>query len=236
MRYLFLAGAVFAVFAVPASASVLNVTGSSATGTAPVLLNDATEFQVVLNSNTGTNIEPLKLYFAEPTGDAAPSITSAIFNGSTTDMFTSPSLLGTWNLSGDLYSFVGCTSCNNSVNATNVGTALGSIGLGSITGLDVYEVDVTQLFSSKGDSVDIKGMFQLGTVILPLGENSKNGKISFLDTAWTDAAFVNVPPGTTRGSPVPEPSTWAMMLVGFAGLGYAAVRRGRGSRLSRVMA
>jgi hypothetical protein len=30
---------------------------------------------------------------------------------------------------------------------------------------------------------------------------------------------------------VPEPSTWAMMLVGFGGLGYAAIRR-RGSRRS----
>jgi hypothetical protein len=28
------------------------------------------------------------------------------------------------------------------------------------------------------------------------------------------------------GSPVPEPSTWAMMLLGFAGLGFAAIRRG----------
>ena len=28
------------------------------------------------------------------------------------------------------------------------------------------------------------------------------------------------------GSSVPEPSTWAMMLLGFAGLGYAAFRRG----------
>jgi hypothetical protein len=27
------------------------------------------------------------------------------------------------------------------------------------------------------------------------------------------------------GSAVPEPSTWAMMIVGFAGLGYAAFRR-----------
>jgi hypothetical protein len=26
-------------------------------------------------------------------------------------------------------------------------------------------------------------------------------------------------------APVPEPSTWAMMLIGFAGLGYAAARR-----------
>jgi PEP-CTERM motif len=28
------------------------------------------------------------------------------------------------------------------------------------------------------------------------------------------------------GSPVPEPSTWAMLLLGFAGLGFAALRRG----------
>ena len=41
---------------------------------------------------------------------------------------------------------------------------------------------------------------------------------------------------TPSNAPVPEPSTWAMMLVGFAGLGYAAVRRktalGRGLRVS----
>jgi hypothetical protein len=30
------------------------------------------------------------------------------------------------------------------------------------------------------------------------------------------------------GTAVPEPSTWAMMLLGFAGLGYAAFRRARG--------
>ena len=41
---------------------------------------------------------------------------------------------------------------------------------------------------------------------------------------------------TSVSSPVPEPSTWAMMLVGFAGLGYAAIRRGKGARLSRVKA
>jgi PEP-CTERM motif len=35
---------------------------------------------------------------------------------------------------------------------------------------------------------------------------------------------------TSQISEVPEPSTWAMMLVGFAGLGYAAFRRGRGAR------
>jgi hypothetical protein len=32
--------------------------------------------------------------------------------------------------------------------------------------------------------------------------------------------------GTVTTSTVPEPSTWVMMMLGFAGLGYAAVRRG----------
>jgi hypothetical protein len=32
---------------------------------------------------------------------------------------------------------------------------------------------------------------------------------------------------TPSGPPVPEPSTWAMMLLGFAGLGYAGYRRAR---------
>jgi hypothetical protein len=31
------------------------------------------------------------------------------------------------------------------------------------------------------------------------------------------------------GAPVPEPSTWTMGLIGFAGLGYAALRR-KGAR------
>jgi hypothetical protein len=33
-----------------------------------------------------------------------------------------------------------------------------------------------------------------------------------------------------RGSVVPEPSTWAMMLLGFAGLGFAAYRKTRSGR------
>ena len=32
------------------------------------------------------------------------------------------------------------------------------------------------------------------------------------------------------GSSVPEPSTWAMMMLGFVGLGYAAFRRSAKSR------
>ena len=38
------------------------------------------------------------------------------------------------------------------------------------------------------------------------------------------------------GIAVPEPSTWAMMLLGFAGLGYAAWRGGRKGGVSIIEA
>ena len=46
-----------------------------------------------------------------------------------------------------------------------------------------------------------------------LGDNLANN-----DTLTLNVSFTT--------TPIPEPSTWAMMLVGFAGLGFAAYRRG----------
>lgn len=45
-------------------------------------------------------------------------------------------------------------------------------------------------------------------------------KTQFYDT-HTDGSF------STAAGAVPEPSTWAMMLIGFGGLGFAVARRGR---------
>ncbi len=58
--------------------------------------------------------------------------------------------------------------------------------------------------------------------------NSPTELLSFL-AVGTPAA--NLPPFALLDgvslTAVPEPSTWAMMLVGFGGLGYAALRRRR---------
>jgi hypothetical protein len=52
---------------------------------------------------------------------------------------------------------------------------------------------------------------------------------AFGDYDYNDDQFVftNVASGTTVASGVPEASTWAMLLFGFAGLGYAGYRRVR---------
>jgi PEP-CTERM motif len=39
--------------------------------------------------------------------------------------------------------------------------------------------------------------------------------------------YYNIQGGATVSGAVPEPSTWAMLLLGFAGLGYAGCRQAK---------
>ena len=79
--------------------------------------------------------------------------------------------------------------------------------------------DVTGLITAAGDAA-------------PLGF-----ALSFLNPGHADnQTLVFESTDLSRTSPVPEPSTWALMLTGFAGLGYAAFRRRRKEDLSLSMA
>jgi PEP-CTERM motif len=63
-----------------------------------------------------------------------------------------------------------------------------------------------------------------------------NDPIGLPDSVDGGAPIVVDPIGTPGGgvpsaaTAVPEPSTWAMLLLGFAGLGYAGFRRSKGPR------
>jgi PEP-CTERM motif len=62
------------------------------------------------------------------------------------------------------------------------------------------------------------------------GDTNGGGGGSYLSNLVTDqvlAAGVNSGDGSISITPVPEPSTWAMMLMGFAGLGWLAQARRR---------
>jgi unsaturated chondroitin disaccharide hydrolase len=79
----------------------------------------------------------------------------------------------------------------------------------------------------KGESVLIDGY--------PGGANATNTALIYGDYYFTEALLrlqnvLDGKPGWVLYSPVPEPSTWAMMLLGFAGLGFAGYRRAKAGR------
>jgi hypothetical protein len=51
------------------------------------------------------------------------------------------------------------------------------------------------------------------------------GNLSFADLAGGNANIGNILDNVTLSSDVPEPSTWAMMILGFMGVGFLAYRR-----------
>jgi hypothetical protein len=64
-----------------------------------------------------------------------------------------------------------------------------------------------------------------------LAESFVDDTVINLGSNWgpnSDLTIISYGSGTfALGGVVPEPSTWAMMLLGFAGLGYAGVRARR---------
>jgi PEP-CTERM motif len=104
-----------------------------------------------------------------------------------------------------------------------------SIYWGSIDALEIDDI-LNQVF------LTVSGYTLTGSDLVPLGAAGKGDQTAPADNEWV--TITGLDPFTTAdfhaasknafefslGS-VPEPSTWAMMVLGFAGLGYAAFRR-----------
>jgi hypothetical protein len=74
--------------------------------------------------------------------------------------------------------------------------------------------------------------FLIGTGPTILSGLSGEIHVGYWDSIYTD----NSGSQTLSITVVPEPSTWAMMLAGFAGLGFAALGRGRKARIASAIA
>ena len=143
------------------------------------------------------------------TGTADPAAgTAAGFSG--TGSLTATESNGTWTL--------------DSITGDLSGTFNGVVLSGSITGLDNFLGADQLIFPTGTTVVDDHGIgFALSD-----GQDVSifQGPTGFYDVESTNTI------GTaefTLTAAVPEPSTWAMMILGFCGLGFMAYRKQRGS-------
>jgi hypothetical protein len=237
---LLLAATFLASFGVPTAWAQLvdptafHVSSPGATGSDPVLLNNNTTFTISdINNSSSQQIDaPLDVYILEPTTQAAPTVSSALFQGlaANSDTFTiKPE--AQWNTvtANSFYkNYLNCGGgCDGSVNASNVAAAEGTVGLEG-TLFNVYLVAVNMNggagFNSNSDFETLLGNFAQGSIIAPFATTppQPNGTTAF-DTSWTNAGFVNT---------VPETSTWVMMLGGFGLICALGWRKSRSPRFA----
>ena len=107
------------------------------------------------------------------------------------------------------------------------------------TGFFVYQVDLgtTTLQGPSNPNVSplesiISGVLPQASYIVGFLNEGTAAAPDFQATANSGAIFETGTPGVTRGGggTVPEPSTWAMLLIGFAGLGFAGYRKAKTPR------
>jgi PEP-CTERM motif len=92
----------------------------------------------------------------------------------------------------------------------------------------IIDIDVSGTDSNAGDLLAFIGKGTTTTYVALLGSGTTGQTLSAATLEGTLTYDYTPPPaGIPTSAAVPEPSTWAMMVVGFAGLGYAALRRKR---------
>jgi PEP-CTERM motif len=229
LKKLLMATILASAFAFPAQAATTLHVSTSGTADAvsqdPALILSNTQFFVRNVSNGQNSVSPTVLYFLRPDGSVAPTIGSVELNGTTAVGFTQPTNLNVdFNASsGDFYSFIGLGAGNNSINFPNITTAFNSNFGAHPTSFDVYRATIDAGFNGQS-FFEVNGSFPAGSIIVPFGTGG-------LFTSWTNTGLdtggqcVGCTPTPTAA--VPEPSTWAMMILGFAGVGFMAYRRSR---------
>jgi hypothetical protein len=107
------------------------------------------------------------------------------------------------------------------------------INAGNFISVDYSSSDVNLEIVSPEAQVLLGRLNADGSLVGILLVQVKSGTNPFFEVAAPpDGFFINTDRGqmftfTLVGGAVPEPSTWAMLLLGFAGLGYAGYRRAK---------
>ncbi len=165
-------------------------------------------------NNSGQVVGSAQIFnnLAQYLGDHA-----VIWNGTTpTDLGTLPGY----------YTFSRALGINDTSQVVGFSSFGGYSGAHAVLWDGTTPEDLNTLLNSSGidwtltSATDINNVGQIvGWGINPLGQQD-----AFLLTPSSDPIVDTLPPPPPT-PPVPEPSTWAMMILGFAGIGFMAYRR-----------
>ena len=102
---------------------------------------------------------------------------------------------------------------------------------------DILKAAASEFLSLKGDAIVTSEA--AGSPIWDLKYDSRTGffdasQVGALPNHPEDSIFVTAPKLVNSELIVPEPSTWAMMLLGFTALGFAGYRASRKSAVAAV--
>jgi hypothetical protein len=159
---------------------------------------------------------------------SGPSFTLTGTSSATATLFSTTA----WT-TGTLADFLGITaSPDNPIGAFLPATQALDPGA---TGFFVYQANLGNLTLSGPSNPNVSPLENISSGILPQGSFIvgffNEGEAGIQATANSGAIFeISPPSGGGRGGATPEPSTWAMLLLGFAGLGFAGYRRAKTAR------
>jgi hypothetical protein len=244
------AGSAYAqVFEDPTTLHIANdSSGGPGSGPNPITSNHVFFIDQQSNGNAATILSPVWVVLAVPNDSGVPDITMVtnkegtanITWGSFVDLgdFSSGKLvtyLSTHTAPSPDASFTtdfnGVTGgFTNSIQFTTMVADEKNLALEDpaiiATGFEIYLAPINQQLL-KGDWFKVAGDFPTGTFIVPFGFNANDSK----GYTTSDTNFGMI---TSHITGAPEPSTWAMMAIGFAFLGYAGYR-GRRSAVAAAI-
>lgn len=199
---------------------------------AAAIMSAAVPAKASIVFNTGASGTGNNVLFSTITGNGTSTLTTNTNQGdnvtftSTTDTLTSPSNGQARLVAGDgsldeLMWFLTNTSNGFTKSVFNIDVPKN----GGATSVTIYATDQS---GTQSQSFSLSGNGQnFFTITSDGGDIIKSMKIVMSGGNTDDVKQFRLDGIQPLTSAVPEPSTWAMMLVGFAGLGYLGFRQSR---------